>query len=129
MESFKLRGGVSESLTDCPFCSRVVGGIHYDDCPRSRARMRALHDECARLMTPRIVWASGRITIVNQVTGDRRELLNPGVPYVRPGSPPYIGGKPHGRAAEVDAFYEDALSKLRPVKEDEDGREGDREEG
>lgn len=117
------RQPVSESLTDCPFCSRVVGGIHYDDCPRSRASMTALRRGCARRITPRIVWARGHITIVNQVTGDRRELFNPGVPYVRPGSPPYIGGKPHGKVDEVKAFYEDALSKLRPTQEDDDDSE------
>ncbi len=119
------RGIVSESQTDCPFCNRVVGGIHYDDCPRSRARMTALRRECARRMTPRIVWAKGHISIVNTATGDKRELLNPGVPYVRPGNAPYLGGKPHGRADEVKAFHEDALSILRPVQERDDGDESE----
>ncbi len=121
----RLRIGqiVSESLADCPFCNRVVGGIHYDDCPRSSARMKALRAECARRMTPRLLWAKGHLTVRNTATGDVRELLNPGVPYVRPGNFRFLGGKPGGKAAEVKAFEEDALSTLRPAREDEDESE------
>ncbi len=116
---------VSESLTDCPFCNRVVGGIHYDDCPRSSARMKALRADCARRLTPRLLWAKGHLTVRNAATGDVRELLNPGVPYVRPGNFRFLGGRPHGKAAEVKAFEEDALLILRPAQESDDESEAD----
>ncbi len=119
------RQPVSESLADCPFCSRVVGRVHFDDCPRSRASMKALRFAAAQRLTPRLLWAKGQLRIRNTATGDMRELLNPGVPYVRPGNPPYLGGKPHGKADEVKAFHEDALSILRPTKEGDDESEAD----
>ena len=101
---------MSQSKTHCPHCYRWPGGIHEDDCPRSRASHAAL---AARMMDagrPRLVWKKGLIGYKPRAKSfllfesKMKWIDNPGVPCVKYGRNPRIGGIPAGKKAEAGEF-------------------------
>jgi len=89
---------------DCELCGRAPGGVHADECPRSRASQRALRQEVLALGAGRPVWQFGVHSIATP-TGNEI-AFNPNLPYVNRenGKPWSAGGIPAKAKAQVEDF-------------------------
>ncbi len=98
----------SQSKTICPRCQRPPGGRHSDACPRSRARMAALHESLTKPF--RLLWKKGFIAyrkpFLFGLSTQICHTFNPGVPRVVKGSNPRAGGIPSGKRDEAAAFLQ-----------------------
>ena len=110
------RLGLRESKIECPICARPVGGVHTDACPRSRAALRALPKNTARL-----AYLSKGFGFISGPNGEPRAVTNPGFPYVRPrrGVSWAAGGLPLGmdKKAALAFMRREAEHSTTPTEE------------
>jgi len=100
---------------DCELCGRAPGGVHADECPRSRVSQRSLRQEMASLGQGNVLWTFGVQSI--QTSEGNKVVFNPGVPYVdqSTGRAWNAGGVPADMDAKIEVFNR-AMQKVALVK-------------